>query len=94
MMRVFDESDEERLRRNPLTRQEADEAYRKRRAVVVFSNLWLVALALGCAALGFAGWPIALAVAAVVTFVMLPLTLYVFRRELDLQVQAGGTDGS
>lgn len=85
---MFDERDEEKLRGNPLTGQEADEVYRKRRAMVVISNLWLVALALVCAALGFAGWLFALAVTALVTFVLLPLALYVFRRELDIQVQS------
>ena len=93
-MRVFDERDEEKLRSNPLTRQEAEEVYRKRRAVVVFSYLWLLGLALACAALGFAGWLIFLVVAALATFVMLPVTLYIFRRELDVQVDSGGPDES
>jgi fatty acid desaturase len=93
-MRVFDETDEEKLRGNPLTRQEADEVYRKRRAMVVFSYLWLLALALACAALGFAGWLIFLVVAALATFVMLPVTLYVFRSELDVQVRSGDLDES
>ncbi len=91
---MFDERDEERLRANPLTREQADEVYRKRRAMVFFSYLWLLGLALACAALGFAGWLIFLAVTALATFVMLPVTLYVFRRELDLQVQSGGLDES
>jgi hypothetical protein len=91
-MRVFGEKDEERLRSNPLTRQEADEVYRKRRAMVVLSNLWLVALALASAALGFVGWPVALGLAALIAFAISPLTLYVFRREPAVQVQAGGAD--
>jgi hypothetical protein len=93
-MRVFDERDQEKLRRNPLSREEADEVYRKRRAMVVFSYLWLLGLALACAALGFAGWLIFLVVAALATFGMLPVTLYVFRSELDLQVRSGDQDES
>jgi hypothetical protein len=93
-MRVFDETDEAELRRNPLTRQEADEVYRKRRAMIVFSYLWLLGLALACAALGFAGWLIFLLVTALATFGMLPVTLYIFRRELDVQVRSGDLDQS
>ena len=93
-MRVFDETDEEKLRGNPLTRHEADEVYRKRRAMVVFSYVWLLGLALACAALGFAGWLIFLVVAALATFLMLPVTLYVFRSELDVQVRSGDLDES
>ena len=93
-MRVFDERDEERLRANPLTPEQADEAYRKRRAMVFFSYLWLLGLALACAALGFAGWLIFLVVAALATFVMLPIALHVFRSELDVQVHSGGLDES
>jgi hypothetical protein len=93
-MRLFDERDEEKLRGNPLTRQEADEVYRKRRAMVVVSYLWLLGLALACAALGFAGWLIFLVVATLATFVMLPVALFVFRRELDVQVHSGGLDES
>jgi CHASE2 domain-containing sensor protein len=91
---VFDERDGENLRDNPLTRQEADEVYRKRRSIVVFSYLWLLGLALACAALGFAGWLIFLVVAALATFMMLPVTLYVFRSELDVQVRSGDLEES
>jgi hypothetical protein len=88
-MAVFREQDVEALRAEPMSREEADSAYRRLRAIVVLSDLWFIALGIVCAVLDFPGWQFLLGAAVASTVLLLPLTLFVFRREYEVRVRAG-----
>jgi hypothetical protein len=73
----------------PISRQEADDGYRKMRALVIFSDLWFLALAGVCAALDFAGWPFLLGAAVASSVALTPIALHIIRRDLDKRVRVG-----
>jgi hypothetical protein len=72
----------------PITRQEADDAYRKIRRVLIFSFLWFLVVAVVIAVLDFGGWQIYLAAVVVLEGLGTPLFLRYYRRELDQRVRA------
>ena len=87
-MATFDEKTTEKLHSRPLSRTEAEQVYEMRKRFVVLSDLALVALIAVCALAGFVPWHVA-AIVAALTVCLLPLSLRVFRRELEEQVHAG-----
>jgi hypothetical protein len=74
-----------------LTRREADEAYRKVRAAMVFSVVWFGAVAALTAILGFDGWQLFLAAVVALEGIGTPLALRYYRRELERKVREGET---
>jgi hypothetical protein len=73
----------------PLTRAEADKAYRTIRAYLVGSALWFLAIAAVIAVLDFSGWQVYLGFVVLVEGIGMPLFLRFYRRDLDRKVRAG-----
>jgi membrane protein implicated in regulation of membrane protease activity len=78
----------EQTANEPVTRQEADDAYRRMRGFMLFSLLWFLGVAAVIAVLGVSGWPIYLAGVIVIEGISIPLFLRYYRRELDRRVRA------
>jgi hypothetical protein len=73
----------------PLSRQEADAAYRRIRSYLILSACWFLILAAVVAIAGISGWKVYLVVVLLIEGVATPLCLRYFRRDLDRRVRAG-----
>ena len=72
----------------PLTRREADDAYRRIRMALLFSVALMLAIALVLALLDVEAWPIYVGAIVIFEGIGLPLALRYIRRNLDRRVRA------
>lgn len=73
--------------RGPITRAEADKAYRTIRSIIFLSAACFAAMSLVLMLLDIAGWKVYLGIGVVADGIGMPLFLRSYRRELDERVR-------